>query len=338
MAKFSIVQKNPYADLFLMENDRLKVYLTNLGASIYSVQFKEPDGKLTELTLSCDTLEEFTKNPAYFGATVGRTSNRIKNGEFSLNGKTYHLPQNDGNSSSHGGIRGFSYRLWETFIEAESIRFSLHSPDGEEGYPGNLDASVIYRFDNDGGIEITFTAVSDQDTLVNFTNHTYWCIGGLGSKIYSQELKVEGKYYLDVDDELVPNGQIFSVTGTPYDFTASAIVGKHILNLHPLLQRTKGYDVSFIRNERTPGLAATLCDPASKRKLEVYTTMPIIHLYTGNFLREFAEISSRTYAPHDALCLEASYFPDAVHHPHFGKTFLKAKDRMEEKITFKITE
>lgn len=337
MAFFSIIQKNPYADLYLMENEHLKVFLTNFGAAIFSVQFKNNDSKLTELTLSCNTLKDFVKNPAYFGATVGRTANRIKNGLFSLNGKIYHLPQNDGNNSSHGGNLGFSYRLWETTLAEDSIRFSLHSPDGEEGYPGNMDVTVTYRFDYSGGIEITYTAISDQDTLANFTNHTYWRIGGPDSKIYSQELTIDGKLYLDVDDELVPNGQVLSVRNTPYDFTSAEPIGKHILNLHPNLQRTKGYDVSYIRSNISYGKAAVLCNPANDRRLEVYTNMPIIHVYTGNFLRNFTEINNHEYAPHDAVCLEASYFPDAIHHPHFGQAVLKANELRTDKIVFKIT-
>ena len=155
MTTISFLQKSPCADPFLMENDHLKVYLTNFGASIFVVQAKHPNGDLADLTLTCSTLEEFTKNRAYFGATVGRTANRIKNGTFTLNEKNYHLPLNDGNNSSHGGNLGFSRRLWQTTLTEDSIQFSLHRPNGEEGYPRNLDATVTYRFDDDGKIEIT---------------------------------------------------------------------------------------------------------------------------------------------------------------------------------------
>ena len=325
------------AQLILMENDQLRLLLTNFGASIYAVQEKQSDGNLVDLALTCASLEAFTKNPCYFGATVGRVANRIKDGAFTLNGHAYQLTKNDGANSAHGGNQTFARRFWKTTLREDSVRFSFSSPDGEDGYPGKLDTSVTYRFDEDGRIEITHSAISNKDTILGYTNHTYWCLGGIGKNIYEQQLQIFGKYYVETDAELIPTGQILSVKDTPYDFTQPTALGTHIHDDFPAVQRNRGYDVSFIRQDRDPGRAAILTDSASGRRLEVSTTMPIIHIYSGNFLQDEPGKDGRLYQPHDAICLEASRFPDAINHAHFGPAILHANERFCEKIWFRLT-
>lgn len=331
-----LVASEGNAQLILMENDQLRLYLTNFGASIYAVEEKQADGTTVDLALTCDSLEAFTKNPCFFGATVGRVANRIGKGAFTLNGEKHRLTLNDGNNSAHGGNASFARRFWDTEFLEDGVVFTLSSPDGEEGYPGNLNTSVTYRFDEQGRIEITHTAISDKDTILGYTNHTYWCIGGMGKNIYEQQLQIFGDHYVETDAELIPTGQILSVAGTPYDFTKPTALGDHIHDDFPAVQRNRGYDVSFVRQDREGTAAAVLTDPVSGRRLEVTTTMPIIHIYTGNFLQDEPGKGGLLYQPHDAICLEAGRYPDAINHAHFGPAVLRAYEPYSEKIWFDL--
>ncbi|MBR3641587.1 MAG: galactose mutarotase [Oscillibacter sp.] len=335
--KISCIEEKDGATMYLMENDLLKVYLTNFGASIYNVQMKEADGGVTDLTATCDSLESFLQNRVYFGATVGRTINRIKGAAFTLGNKRYPITANSGRNHSNGGKIGFSFRLWEPVMLEDGVRFCLHSPSGDEGFPGNLDVTATYRFDAQGAIEITYTAISDHDTPFSLTNHTYWTLGGAGKKIYPQELRVFARYYLETDSELLPTGQILWAKGTPFDFSQPTVLEPNLKKLPPPLRRTGGYDVSFVRRDSPKNRAAELFDPESGRRLAVETNMPIIHLYTANFLKDFPGKDGKVFGPHDALCLEASYYPDAIHHPHFGMAVLKANQMQTDYIRFIIT-
>lgn len=332
-----LLSESGQAQLICMENNRLRVLLTNFGAAIFSVEIKTADGGLEDIALTCDSLKEFMENRNFYGATVGRVANRIRGGAFSLHGRSYQLTKNDGKNSAHGGELNFSRRFWHTELGRDGVIFTLHSADGDEGYPGNLLTSVRYGFDAEGRIEIAYSAMSDQDTLVGFTNHTYWCLGGLDEKIYPQKLKIYGGFYLETDEELIPTGQILSVKGTPFDFTEPTAVGAHIQDELPTLRRNGGYDVSFVRESRGSGIAAVLEDTVTGRHLEISTTMPTIHLYTGNFLRNEPGKGGRRYQAHDALCLEAGRFPDAIHHAHFGPTVLGNNQKFFEKIWISIS-
>jgi len=332
-----LLQTNGQAQLVAMENDLLRVQLTNFGAAIFSAQIKEADGKLDDIALTCDSLEEFLENRNFYGATVGRVVNRIKNGHAVIGGKTYQLTLNDGNNSAHGAEACFALRFWETEICEDRVIFHLLSKDGEAGYPGNLQVAVEYRFDEDGALLITHRATCDQETILNMTNHTYWCLGGLDEKIYEQELLINGRYYLEVADDLIPTGQILSVKDTPFDFTAPRKIGERIFDEFHAIQHNRGYDVSFVRDGREMGLAARLTVPSKGRTLEVETDLPDIHIYTGNFLDNHPGKGGRKYTPHDAICLEGELFPDAVNHPHFGKIFLKPGEEYCQHIKFRVS-
>ncbi len=332
-----LLESKGQAQLVAMENDLLRVQLTNFGAAIFSVQVKEANGELDDIALTCDSLEEFLENRNYYGATVGRVVNRIKDGIAVIGGKPYQLSINDGKNSAHGAEFTYAWRFWDTDVREDCVIFRLLSKDGEAGYPGNLQVEVEYRFDDDGALVVTHRGVSDQDTIMNMTNHTYWCLGGMDEKIYDQELFINGRFYLEVDDELIPTGQILSVKDTPFDFTTPHRIGDHIFADNHAIQHNRGYDVSFVRDEREMGLAARLTAPSKGRVLEVETTMPDLHIYTGNFLDNHPGKNGRKYTPHDAICLEAELFPDAVHNPHFGKTLLRAGEEYCEQIKFRVT-
>lgn len=324
------------AQLVVMEDNLLKVQLTNFGAAMFSVQIKEKNGELEDIALTCDSLSGFIQNRNFYGATVGRVVNRIKQGRAEISGISYQLECNEGKNSAHGGSAGFAWRFWDTEVQEDCVVFRLLSKDGESGYPGNLQVEVEYRLEEDGTILITHRATSDSDTILNMTNHTYWCLGGLGEKIYDQKLLINGRFYLEVDEELLPTGQILSVEDTPFDFMNTHAIGERIFDKAPMLQQSRGYDVSFVRNGRGMGLAARLEVPKKGRSLEVETTLPDIHIYTGNFLNNDPGKDGRSYNQHDAICLEGERFPDAVNQPHFGQIFLKSGEKYEEKIRFRI--
>ncbi len=325
------------ASLYEMQDGDIRLRVTDYGASVFSVDIKNSADEYEPIVLTCESLAQFMKNGAFFGATVGRTANRIKEGSFTLGGKKYSLTKNEGRNSAHGGKLGFAERMWSAeTAEDGSVEFTLLSADGEEGYPGNLRAQVNYSLKN-GCIRICHRAVSDADTIVSFTNHTYWCLGGLDKKVYDEQLFVNASEYLETDAELIPTGQVLSVKKTPFDFTCPHTLGERINSGHPSIQLNRGYDVSFVRRDREPGLAARLFDPEKERTLEVYTSYPDIHLYTGNFLNGVPGVGGRSFHRHDALCLEGSMFPDAINHPCFSRIVLKKGEEYNEFIEFRIS-
>lgn len=323
------------ARLFELESALLRVRLTSFGAAVFSVEVKGPGGAWEDVALTCETLEDFVKNRNYYGATVGRTANRIRGGWAVISGRVFQLERNENGNSAHGGSASFAWRCWEAEASKDRVRFHLRSRDGEAGYPGNLDVDVEYRLAGEGELRIIHRGRCDRDTILNMTNHTYWCLGGPGEKIYGHELYVNGRYYLETDGEMLPTGQILSVAGTPFDFTEPHAIGRDIGQAHPVLLRDRGYDVSYVRDGRGLGLAARLIAPAKGRTLEVETTLPDIHVYTGNFLNGEPG-KGWNYQAHDAVCLEAQRFPDAVNHPHFGPILLQAGEEYLEEIRYRI--
>lgn len=323
--------------LFVLESTLLRICLTNFGAAIFSVEAKGPDGTWEDIALTCDTLEDFVKNRNYYGATVGRTANRIREGRAAIGSRTVQLEQNENRNNAHGGSATFAWRCWNAEASKDRVLFRLWSADGEAGYPGNLNVEVEYCFAGEGELRIIHRGCSDQDTILNMTNHTYWCLEGMGKKIYDQELFINGRFYLETDSELLPTGQIFSVTGTPFDFTKSHAIGRDIWQAHPTLLRDRGYDVSYVREGRGLGLAARLTAPTKGRTLEVESTLPDIHVYTGNFLNGDPG-KGRLYQAHDAVCLEAQRFPDAINQSHFGPIILRGGDTYLEEIRYRIVQ
>ena len=327
--------KQTTAQLWTLENDCLRICLTNFGAAIFSFQVKDA-GKLEDIALTCDSLETFIQNRNFYGATVGRVVNRIKKGRATIGGKEYQLALNDGNNSAHGGEETYAWRIWDAEPQDNAVIFHLLSRDGEAGYPGNVQVEVEYRMEGNA-LLVTHRAVSDRETIFNMTNHTYWCLGGLGEKIYDQELMINGNFFLEVDEELIPTGQILSVKDTPFDFTAPRRIGDGINDSVPMIKNNRGYDVSFVRSQRGMGLAARLTAPNKRRMLEVESTLPDLHIYTGNFLNGDSGKGGITYTAHDGICLEAERFPDAVNNAHFGNIFLKPNEKYEEEILFRVS-
>ncbi len=315
----------------------IELVVTNYGAAVYRLRMPDREGNMDDIVLTCDSMEKFMHNTGFFGATVGRVANRIRDGYFELNDTSYQLSQNEGTKHAHGGHTGFDKHVWDWKIKDNKVLFLHQSPDGNEGYPGNLSIEVTYELTDSGEVQITYTARSDKDTILNTINHAYFNLGGIKSgKIYHETLKIEGNYYLETDGQLIPTGQILSVKDTPYDFTTEKEIGQDIENEFPAVVRNRGYDVTFVRKKRGYGRAAVLKDSGTGRCLEVLTDYPSIHLYTGNFLENEPGWENYCYNKHESVCLEAQRFPYACEYPHFGDIILRAGEEYKQRVCYRL--
>jgi aldose 1-epimerase len=313
-------------DCFTLTNSGgLSAKVITYGCILTSLRMPDKYGKTGEITLGFDTLEGYLADQPYFGALVGRFANRIAGGRFELDGKSYNLACNEkGANHLHGGKVGFDKRVWS----AEELRsndrigvcFSYTSPDGEEGYPGNLAVIVTYSLNEQNELIFDYQAQTDQSTPINLTNHAYWNLSGAGSgTIYDHTLFLSCPSYLPVNEELIPTGEILPVKGTALDFTTEKPIGRDIDQL-PI-----GYDHCFVaeRDDASLTAIARLFDPASGRGLEISTTKPAVQLYTGNFLTGIKGAHGVVFSKHSALCLETEGFPDAVNRPEFPAAVLR---------------
>jgi len=314
--------------LFTIGNKNgLTAEIINYGGIVVSLYVPDKNGKADDVVLGCDSLEDYSDSP-YFGAVIGRYANRIENAVFELNGKEYRLAKNDGNNHLHGGIKGFDKVVWDV-LEHSDNTLKLHylSPDGEEGYPGNLDITVTYTITDDNELSIDYKAKSDADTIVNLTNHSYFNLSGHDSgNILNHQLKINAEKFTVSNEELIPTGEIAGVEGTPLDFRNLRPIGDGIQadNIH--IKYGNGYDHNFVLNVsgKEPEFAAEVFDPASGRRMKVYTTKPGIQLYTGNYISDIKGKGGIRYGKNGGLCLETQFFPNSVKHKHFPSPVLKA--------------
>lgn len=318
----------------LQNANGMQARFTDYGATLMSLQVRDRNGMPREVVLGFDRPEAYTdalyleENP-YLGAVVGRNANVIANACFVLGGKEHRLKANFGTHQLHGGIAGFDKKRWT--IEqsgTSSVVFGYFSPDGEEGFPGNLHVQVSYRLSEENELSMQYRAYSDQRTIVNLTNHSYFNLSGRGhSDILSHELWLDARRYVEFNAELAATGQIKETAGTPLDFGEFRTIGGRIDEPFDQLQNGQGYDVTYVlRQPRDPGQpAARLLCPQSGIQMELFTTLPGLHLYTANTLSSRA--GPGCY-PRAGVCLEAQYFPDAVHFPHFAAGLLEAGQTM----------
>ena len=300
--------------LYTLENDLgYSVSITNYGGAITSLWAPDRKGAFGDIVLGFESLEDYVSNPRYFGASIGRHANRIADGRFSLNGVEYQLPRNNGANHLHGGFKGFDKRVWNARVEDDKLRLSYFSRDGEEGYPGNVEAFVDYYW-SDNELCIDYRASTDRDTIVNLTNHSYFNLKGEGT-ILDHELTLHADSFTPVSDDLIPTGEIKPVAGTPMDFREGRAI------------ESGGYDHNFVLNDWDGSLksAVRLYEPASGRVLEILTTQPGMQFYSGNFLDgSFIGKNGVSYVKYAGLCLEPQHFPDAPNHPNFPSTVLRA--------------
>lgn len=316
-------------DLYTLRNDNgLTAKISTYGALLTEMRVPDRNGVGADVVCGFSDLDGYLAGHPYFGATTGRYANRIANGRFTLNGRDHVLATNNEPNHLHGGVVGFDKRVWDAAIARSSlgpaVKFSYLSPDGEEGYPGNLRVEVIYTLSHDNALHIDYTATTDQATPVNLTNHSYWNLGGEGAgDILDHELTINADRYTPVDDTLIPTGALASVAGTPLDFREPTAVGDRVDQVGG---DPTGYDHNYVLNKETDSaltFAAKLKDPDSGRVLEVWTTEPGIQLYSGNFLDgTLVGKAGTAYRKHAALCLETQHFPDSPNRPNFPSTIL----------------
>jgi len=311
------------------------VEMIDYGAIVVSINVPDRTGKKINVTAGFSSIDGYLQRHPYFGSTVGRYCNRIAKGKFSIDGKTYSLAVNNGPNHLHGGVVGFDKLMWkvtETKSDASvGLVFSLVSPDGQEGYPGNLSVVSEYTWSNDNKLTIRFSATSDKPTPVNLTNHTYFNLSGAGSgNIYKHELMLACDTALTIDPDMIPTGELKPVSGGPLDFTTSRPIGNRIYDL----RETNGFDHCFVVNGQPGTLraAAKVTDPSSGRTMSVETTQPGIQLYSGNFLD--GTPGNAGFKQHEAFCLETQHFPDSPNQASFPTTILKPGQTFEQRTTY----
>ncbi|MFC0629324.1 aldose epimerase family protein [Kribbella deserti] len=330
-------------DVYTFTNGRVTISMLTWGATLQRIETPDRRGKKENISLGFDNLEDYANLSPYFGATVGRYGNRIANGRFTLDGKTYQLPINNGANSLHGGTIGFDKKVWKAKAvrtgSAIGVAFSYVSPDGEMGYPGKLTSTVTYTLDKANRLRVEYHAVTDKATVVNLTNHVYFNLGGEGTgSIDDHILQLNAPAYTPVDATLIPTGQIAPVGGTPFDFRRPTAIGARIRDDHPQLVIGRGYDHNFVLDRAGSDgfrLAARAWEPDSGRSVTVHTTEPGVQFYTGNFLDgSFQGIGGKSYRQGDAFCLETQHFPDSPNHPNFPSTVLRPGQTYRSTTTF----
>jgi len=338
--QMSTVTSTPFG--VLPSGDSVHVYtLTNpngielraidYGGIILSLRTRDRTGVLGDIVLGFDSLGGYLGSSPYFGALVGRYSNRIARGQFTLDGVTYHLAVNNGPNALHGGLRGFDKVMWQVESKQDSSGVGLvlryTSKDGEEGYPGTLGVQVTYTLTDRDELVIDYLATTDKATPVNLTQHSYFNLGGDGSgDVLGHLLSIDADRFIPVDPTLIPTGALSPVGGTPFDFRQSVAIGSHIDDADPQLKNAGGYDHSFVIDRSGPGLvhAARVVEPKSGRTLDVATTEPGVQFYTGNFLDgTITGKGGHLYRHRNGFCLETQHFPDSPNQPAFPSTILR---------------
>lgn len=328
--------------LYTLKNDAaMEVSITNYGGAITSLRVPDRHGNLGDVVLGYDTLDEYVRHPRFLGALIGRFANRIALGKFTLNETTYQLVQNNGPNHLHGGLKGFHKVAWQSNADenANALSLSYLSVDGEEGYPGNLQANVTYTVTNDNELRVDYLATTDRDTIVNLTNHSYFNLACTGD-ILNHELLINADRYTPVSPDLIPTGELAEVADTPVDFRESRTVGSRINESFEQLGFTGGYDHNFVLNDEvgTLRIVVLLFEPNSGRQLEIMTTQPGIQFYSGNFLD--GTLSGKggvVYEKYAALCLETQHFPDSPNHANFPTTVLRAGETFSESTIFRFS-
>jgi aldose 1-epimerase len=322
----------------------VEIRAMNYGGIITSIRVPDRKGQLADIVLGHETLEGYTPNPPFLGAVVGRYANRIANGTFTLDGKTYTLPKNDGPNTLHGGVkRTFDKVVWddEALTAKNGVAFSYLSKDGEEGFPGNLKIKVTYTLMDSNELVIDYEATTDKATPINVSQHSYFNLAGEGTgDILGHELMLNADHFTPVDKSLIPTGELRPVKGTPMDFTTPTKIGARIDDNYEQLALGKGYDHNFVINRKVSGmvLAARAYEPGSGRVLEVSTDQPGVQFYSGNFLDgTVTGKQGHVYKRRYGFCLETQHFPDSPNHPEFPSTILKAGATFHTKTVFKFS-
>ncbi|MDT8858841.1 galactose mutarotase [Alkalihalobacillus sp. MEB130] len=335
--EFGLLNGKAVTSFTLKNNQGIEVTCINYGCIITNIMTPNQEGRFENIVLGFDSIEEYVKHGApYYGAVVGRVAGRMKKGQFELEGKAYSLPKTDGDNHLHGGVEGFSHKIWiATVFEKEhevGVEFTYHSEDGEEGYPGNLDVKVTYTLTASNKLIIKYEAESDQTTLVNLTNHSYFNLSGnLKKDVLNHVLTLPSNQFLELASDMIPTGKAIDVEGTPFDFRKERRIGDGIgSELEQIQLVGNGYDHPFLLQEKK----MLLKDEESGRVMTVETDEPCVVLYTGNHLKGDYEVRGVKSENYLGLCLETQGPPDSIHHPQFSSCILRKGELYQTSTTF----
>src|SRR5213595_3912534 len=332
---FGSTQRGEAVSAYTLKNAHgIELQVLDYGGIIVSLRVPDRTGRLGDVVLGFDSLADYQRGSPYFGALIGRYGNRIARGRFSLDGRGYTLATNNGPNHLHGGVRGFDKVVWKVapFQHADSVGLVLTytSPDGEEGYPGTLQATVTYTLTDSNQLIFDYHATTDRATPVNLTQHSYFNLAGDGKgDILGHVVTLNADRFTPVDSTLIPTGEIAPVAGTPFDFRTPTAIGARIAQNDVQLQNGKGYDHNWVLNRARAAegalvLAARVIEPTTGRTLDVFTTEPGIQFYSGNFLDGTSTgKDGRVYRHRYGFCLETQHFPDSPNHPNFPSTILR---------------
>jgi len=332
---FGLTHRGEQAHLYTIKNDKITAKLTDFGATLVQLWVPDKNGTLADVVLGYEEAIGYVTNDCYFGAIVGRNCNRIKDGRFMIGDKVVQLQTHDNGNSLHSMPDGFNHRMWQVNEHKESqITFYLHSPDGDQGFPGNADIYVTYTLE-EMTLRISFRAVSDADTVFNFTNHSAFNMAGQENThlAMKQILTLPGEIFTPADAQSITTGEERPVAGTPMDFRAGKPIGQDIDADYEPLHFQFGYDHNFAVKDN---IAAVLYDPTYGRKMTIWTDCPGVHFYSGNYMDNFLGKNGAIYAKRSGLCLETQFYPDAVHKPQWLQPITKANElyRSETKFIF----
>ncbi|MCL6438482.1 MAG: galactose mutarotase [Rubrobacteraceae bacterium] len=341
----------------LTSGRRMTVRISNYGGVVQSIWVPDRAGRVENVALGFPKLEDYVNDfenqpwPAeggsgdtYFGAIIGQYANRIANGEFTLDGKTYHLPQNDGSNTLHGGPDSWNTKVWDASTgkgkDYVELALSHTFPPDFNGFPGQIRATVTYRLTRENALYINYEAknISETDTVINLTNHTYFNLAGEGSgDVYDQLLRINADRYTPIDENLIPTGELAPVASTPFDFRRMKPIGRDIRDGDPQITIAHGFDHNFVLNGSGMRLIAVAEDPRSGRVLLTYTDQPGVQFYTGNFLvGDLVGTGGRTYRQTDGFTLETQHFPDSPNQPGFPSTVLRAGDTFTSTTVYRF--
>jgi len=329
-------------DVYTLQDDKITVRILTYGGIVMSLEAPDRNGKPANIVLGFDSLDGYVKtgNKPYMGAIIGRYANRIAGGTFQLDGKTYHVPKNDGDNALHGGINGFNKKVWTATEIKDGVELTYVSKNGEEGFPGTLTTTVRYTLSGNE-LRIEYSAKTDADTVLNLTNHSYFNLKGQGNgDILGHEMKIYAHRYTPVNANLIPTGELAPVAGTPFDFLKSTVIGSRIDSDNEQLKLARGYDQNWVLDGggKKVELAAEAYEPTTGRVLEVLTDQPGIQFYTGNFLDgSVTGTGGKVYNRRYAFCLETQHYPDSPNHPKFPTTELKPGETFHSVTVYRFS-
>lgn len=327
-------------EIYTLKSPKIEAQIMTYGGIVVSLKAPDRNGKEADLVLGFGSLDQYEKeNTPYFGAIIGRYANRIAHGEFKLDGKTYHVPKNDGDNALHGGTTGFNKAVWKAREIKNGIELTHVSPDGDQGFPGTLTAVVRYTLVGNT-LRIDYSATTDKDTVVNLTNHSYFNLKGQGNgDILEHVMQINAAHFTPVNAQLIPTGEIKSVAGTPFDFRKPTPIGARIDEDNEQLKLAHGYDDNWVLGNQGKFVeAAEVYEPTTGRVLQVFTDQPGIQFYTGNFLDgTLTGKDGKVYQRRSAFALETQHYPDSPNHPDFPSTELKPGQRYHTVTEFRFS-